>query len=288
MGCDRFAEDLSALIDGELPAARRAEVEAHVAGCADCRRRVEELRRLVEGVAALPKIQPAQQFLTAVRRKIAAGEAPREYDWLDWLIRPIWLKAPLGALAVMVIAMSVMLHNRTVPYTATDSKSKRARREVNTERSVRATASAENIEARAPTAAAPEGRVDRLALQPDSRPAGLAMTAMADKSNAAVEMVVVEAAHVDEVHAQAMKIADSLGGRVRRTYGNDGVRFYVELPARNAAVFRSRLLSQNTPATSGLDSPAKDKGEVLGFAAGGSRSNEPTSVLEIRVVPPKK
>ena len=114
--CERYADDLSALIDCELPAARHVEVEAHVAGCVDCRRRFEEMQRLVDGVATLPKAQPAPQFLADVRRKIAAGEQPREFNWVDVLFRPVWLKLPLEALAALVIAMSLWIHERTVPY----------------------------------------------------------------------------------------------------------------------------------------------------------------------------
>ncbi|RIL07694.1 MAG: anti-sigma factor, partial [Proteobacteria bacterium] len=39
-GCQAFEDDLSALLDGELGAARAAEVEAHVARCAACARRL--------------------------------------------------------------------------------------------------------------------------------------------------------------------------------------------------------------------------------------------------------
>jgi hypothetical protein len=92
------------------------EVEEHVAGCVDCRRRFEEMQRLVDGVATLPKVQPAPQFLADVRRKIAAGEQPREFNWVDVLFRPAWLKLPLEALAALVIAMSLWIHERTVPY----------------------------------------------------------------------------------------------------------------------------------------------------------------------------
>lgn len=128
--CDTFADDLSALIDGELPAARRAEVEAHVAGCVNCRRRVEELQRLVEGVAGLPKVQPASQFLAAVRRKIATGDAPREWTWVDVFFRPFWLKLPLEALAAVMIVMSVWIHDHNVPYVAEDRRNRLAKNKI--------------------------------------------------------------------------------------------------------------------------------------------------------------
>ncbi len=113
--CDNFSSDLSALVDGELPPARRAEVEAHVAGCAKCRQRVTELRRLVDGVAALPKVQPESQFLAEVRRKIARGESPKEQTWVDTLFRPAWIKLPLEAMAVAILLVSLNLLIRPMP-----------------------------------------------------------------------------------------------------------------------------------------------------------------------------
>jgi len=54
MGCLGFDEDLSALLDGELAAARRDELEAHVAGCARCEARLAVLRGVDRALAALP------------------------------------------------------------------------------------------------------------------------------------------------------------------------------------------------------------------------------------------
>ncbi len=113
--CDNFSADLSALIDGELPPARRAEVEAHVAGCAECRQHVAELRRLVDGVAALPKVQPESQFLSEVRRKIARGESQKEQTWVDTLFRPAWIKLPLEAMAITILLVSLNLLIHSAP-----------------------------------------------------------------------------------------------------------------------------------------------------------------------------
>jgi hypothetical protein len=49
-----WTERLSALLDGDLPPAQRAELEAHLAGCAGCRAALEELRAIV---AAAPGYQ---------------------------------------------------------------------------------------------------------------------------------------------------------------------------------------------------------------------------------------
>lgn len=59
MRCSEVLEDLSAYVDGDLDAARRAQIEAHLAGCNRCERFGGEFGTLVQSVrqhdAALPK-----------------------------------------------------------------------------------------------------------------------------------------------------------------------------------------------------------------------------------------
>ena len=109
MNCPQIQTELSAYVNGELPPAIRAEVEAHIAGCAACRKRLAELRKLTDGVAALPKLQPAPQFLAAVRRKIAHGETPAQNDWIDLLFRPVWVKVPIEAVALVAVLVVATL-----------------------------------------------------------------------------------------------------------------------------------------------------------------------------------
>ena len=104
--CQDIQADLSAYVDGELSPSQRADIEMHVASCPRCQANVAELKKLAAGVAALPKLQPAPRFLAEVRRKIAEGLEPAEsISWQDYLFRPFWLKVPLEAVAVIVIAM---------------------------------------------------------------------------------------------------------------------------------------------------------------------------------------
>jgi anti-sigma factor RsiW len=70
---------LSAYIDGELTAAERAEVEAHLAVCAECRSDVEgeaEVRRLVRD---LPAVDPPFGFYERMLRQgPGAGQTPEK------------------------------------------------------------------------------------------------------------------------------------------------------------------------------------------------------------------
>lgn len=85
-------EMLPDLLNDRLPAVTRAEVEAHVESCADCRAELELLRR-IRAAAATPRIDAA---------RIAAGIAPYR--------RPsVWATAarswPLRAAAAVILVV---------------------------------------------------------------------------------------------------------------------------------------------------------------------------------------
>ncbi len=124
MNCAELRDDLSAYVDGELPAVRRAEVDAHLATCADCRQEVAELQKLATGMARLPGMQPADEFLTGVRRKIARGERPEVRSWREILFEPFWLKVPVQIAAVFValLIVSRLLTPSSPQYAASESK----------------------------------------------------------------------------------------------------------------------------------------------------------------------
>ena len=106
MTCSQLGNDLSAYVDGELSAARTAEIEAHVSECPHCQVRVAELRELSRGVAALPKLQPPPRFVEEVKGKIRGG-APERVRLIDVLFRPYWPKVPIEVLALIIVLFLV-------------------------------------------------------------------------------------------------------------------------------------------------------------------------------------
>jgi len=77
MKCENVTERLSALLDGELDAAERAAVRAHVADCPRCAAELAELERLSELLGALTQREGAAEFAARVRRR--AEETPKIY-----------------------------------------------------------------------------------------------------------------------------------------------------------------------------------------------------------------
>jgi hypothetical protein len=59
-------ERLSAYVDGELPAAERAALEAHLAGCARCAAELSELRQVAGLLRALPAARVPRSFTLPV------------------------------------------------------------------------------------------------------------------------------------------------------------------------------------------------------------------------------
>jgi anti-sigma factor RsiW len=103
MSC-AFEEDLTAYIDGELPPARRSEVEAHLGTCQECQSTEALLRRTLSSMAALPEFKPSADTRRAVLTKIDALPPPLRERLLA-LLRPSVLVPSLGLAAAVGLAV---------------------------------------------------------------------------------------------------------------------------------------------------------------------------------------
>jgi anti-sigma factor RsiW len=98
MSCP-FEEDLTAYVDEELPPARRAELEAHLGGCAGCAATEALLRRAVARVAELPGFVHSPSTRREVLAKVEALP-PTPLERLLALLRPTVL-VPAAVLATV-------------------------------------------------------------------------------------------------------------------------------------------------------------------------------------------
>ncbi len=77
MACGRFKELMMASLDGEISAEDRAELESHLAECADCRRDFDEHTMLSELVGEIELPKPSQEdmmkYWPSVYAKIERG-----------------------------------------------------------------------------------------------------------------------------------------------------------------------------------------------------------------------
>jgi hypothetical protein len=92
---------LDAYVEDLLDAHERADVDAHLAGCARCRDEIAALRTLLERMRALPRsIDPGADLRPAIR---AARDERRLADERRRWARS--LRVPLAAAAVLLVAL---------------------------------------------------------------------------------------------------------------------------------------------------------------------------------------
>jgi hypothetical protein len=101
-------EELSAYLDDELDPAVQARLAEHVAGCAECTRRLDALRETVHAVRALPMETPARTFTIPAQRRESFRWAP--VGWVGGV-----------AAAVLVVAFGVAQLHGPAGSTATTS-----------------------------------------------------------------------------------------------------------------------------------------------------------------------
>lgn len=100
------AEEASALVDGELPAAGRAA--SHVAACEDCRALVDEMARLREMLAALPEAEAPRSFRLRAS-DVAAPASARSAGGIG-LVPRLLPYVSAAAAAVFVVAMTLQYY----------------------------------------------------------------------------------------------------------------------------------------------------------------------------------
>ena len=111
MTCHESRERLSELLDEVLPAPERAEVDAHLADCPECRRELERLRATV---SLLQRVEPARAPAGFVDRVMAAVRPVPWYRRLAaWIFLPLSIKLPAEAAAMALVAiLAVYLFQR--------------------------------------------------------------------------------------------------------------------------------------------------------------------------------
>jgi len=105
MKCEKVSQELIAYLDGRMDSAGRRETEEHLAGCAICRQRAEEFRRVWSAMDEVPAIEPSFGFDARVRQRIAAE--PR-HGWFAWFAPQV----RLAFSAVLLIALTVWVAKR--------------------------------------------------------------------------------------------------------------------------------------------------------------------------------
>ena len=119
MSHDPYAEQLNDYVDGALEPDGQAELEAHIEGCADCRRDLESLRALLAEAGSLPRsIQPRRDLWPEVGTRLKGNGRTRH-----GILRPRYAVAAVALLAVAFSLTQVRTkkaRERTAPPVATE------------------------------------------------------------------------------------------------------------------------------------------------------------------------
>ena len=109
MTCQELDDRLDDWVDGALPAAAAAEVEAHLLSCTLCRERERRLRQMLAHAAALPRsVAPARDLWPDIARRVA-----RERSW-SWAAGG-WNPLALAAAATVVVGLGAVLWTGRAP-----------------------------------------------------------------------------------------------------------------------------------------------------------------------------
>jgi anti-sigma factor RsiW len=103
MKCEDVSKELIAYLDRRASSAERSQVEEHLNGCAVCRTRAEEFRRLWTVMDQVPVIEPSFGFDARVRARVAEEPRPR---WFGWLVPQPRLAFSLAMLLVLGVWMA--------------------------------------------------------------------------------------------------------------------------------------------------------------------------------------
>jgi anti-sigma factor RsiW len=119
MTCDDRIEQISAMLDGELPPAELAGLTAHIAACPDCARALAELGGLRAALAeAVPEEPVSPEFTARIERSLQAASpaAPPSGRVLAFPSnrRRTWLAAASAIAAVLVLALWPHPHDESL------------------------------------------------------------------------------------------------------------------------------------------------------------------------------
>jgi hypothetical protein len=110
MACEQYLNSIQERVDGTLGAIRRAELDMHLDGCADCRLLLEDLQRIHDAARELPALAPPDRaWLQIAGRLRQEGRIHDEASPARAARRPYAAWLAIAAALVIAVGSAVVL-----------------------------------------------------------------------------------------------------------------------------------------------------------------------------------
>jgi len=101
---------VSDYLEGRLEAARRGQVEAHLAACLSCRETVQDVRRVLELCRTSEDLEPAPWLVTKIMRATVGERPPTLSERIAAFLQPV-LQARVGySVAMALFSFSIIVN----------------------------------------------------------------------------------------------------------------------------------------------------------------------------------
>jgi hypothetical protein len=105
MECDSINERLQVYLEGMLDREEEAAVEEHLRQCESCAASLEDLGVTIQLVKGLDEVEPPPWMTHRIMTRVRAEARPKR-GILDRLFRPLSVKLPIEALAVVLLGVA--------------------------------------------------------------------------------------------------------------------------------------------------------------------------------------
>jgi hypothetical protein len=113
MDCHNVQEMLSPYIEGIISPEEGKLIDEHLSACSKCKEALYDLKKTLEYVQNLEDVEPPEWLTQTVMTRIRSETEPRK-GILQKLFYPLYIKLPIEAVAVVLIAVTALYIFKTI------------------------------------------------------------------------------------------------------------------------------------------------------------------------------
>jgi len=113
MDCHNIQEMLSSYIEGVISPEESKLIDEHLSACSKCKEALYDLKKTLEYVQNLEEVEPPEWLTQTVMTRIRSETEPRK-GILQKLFYPLYIKLPIEAVAVVLIAVTALYIFKTI------------------------------------------------------------------------------------------------------------------------------------------------------------------------------